>query len=349
MIETKAPGRICFFGDHQDYLTLPVIAGTIDRFIRIKGKPNGKEYLRLKLIDFNSEVRINLNEPLEILRKGDYLRSCLRVLKRSGISVNEGYEVEISGDIPINAGLSSSSALTVAWLKFLTKAAVPNKKFEDEQFAKWAYQSEVLEFNEAGGLMDQYTISIGGMIYINTLEASYKRLNVSLESLVIGVSGIEKNTQKILTKLKEGALKAIELVKEYNPNFNIHEAKKHDFYDLRKYLPFELHSYFYAAIFNHEITQHALLEFENPNPNINKISSLINAHQEILDKKLNNTPNKMINMMNAAENAGAKATKIVGSGGGGCFLAMTDLQNRKKVINAILGTDAVDAFSVNLI
>ena len=49
MIKTKAPGRICFFGDHQDYLNLPVIAGTIDRFIEIKGERNRKEYLRLKL------------------------------------------------------------------------------------------------------------------------------------------------------------------------------------------------------------------------------------------------------------------------------------------------------------
>jgi len=32
-VEVKAPGRICFFGDHQDYLGLPVIAATIDRYI----------------------------------------------------------------------------------------------------------------------------------------------------------------------------------------------------------------------------------------------------------------------------------------------------------------------------
>ena len=162
MIETKAPGRICFFGDHQDYLTLPVIAGTIDRFIRIKGEPNGKDYLQLKLINFDSELKINLKDPLKVLKKGDYLRSSIRVLKRNGIILKKGYNVEIKGDIPINAGLSSSSALTVAWLRFLVKAALPDNKFDDEQFARWAYESEVLEFNEAGGLMDQYTISIGG-------------------------------------------------------------------------------------------------------------------------------------------------------------------------------------------
>ena len=131
----------------------------------------GKEYLKLKLIDFDSQVKIDLNESMENLKKGDYFRSSMRVLKKNGIDINKGYDIEIKGNIPIKAGLSSSSALTVAWLRFLTKAAEPNNKFDDEQFAKWAYESEVLEFNEAGGLMDQYTISIGGMLYINTSNA----------------------------------------------------------------------------------------------------------------------------------------------------------------------------------
>ena len=349
MIKTKAPGRICFFGDHQDYLNLPVIAGTIDRFIEIQGEPNGEEYLQLKLIDFDSIIKINLNETLEILKNGDYLRSSIRVLKRNGIILTKGYDIQIKGNIPIKAGLSSSSALTIAWLRFIAKAAAPYKKFNDEQFARWAYESEVLEFNEAGGLMDQYTISIGGMLYINTTDASYKRLNASLGNLIVGDSGIEKKTQEILTRLKAGAQKAIEIVKKNDPNFKIQDAKKQDFYALRKNLPFELHPYFYAAIFNHEITKNALLELQEPNYDVIEIANLINAHQEILDKKLNNTPNGMIHMMNAAKNAGAKATKIVGSGGGGCFLAMTDSQDEGKVIDAILDAGAVNAFPVNLI
>ena len=218
-----------FFGDHQDYLNLPVIAGTIDRFIEIKGERNGKEYLRLKLIDFNSIIKINLNETLELIENGDYLRSSIRVLKRNGIILTEGYDIEIKGNIPIKSGLSSSSALTIAWLRFLTKAAVPDKKIEDEQFAKWAYESEVLEFNEAGGLMDQYTISIGGMLYIDTINASYKRLNVKLGNLIVGDSGIEKKTQEILTRLKGGAKKAIEILQKIIPTLRFKMQKNKTF------------------------------------------------------------------------------------------------------------------------
>ena len=40
MIKVSAPARICFFGDHQDYLNLPVIAGTINRYIQIEAEPS---------------------------------------------------------------------------------------------------------------------------------------------------------------------------------------------------------------------------------------------------------------------------------------------------------------------
>ena len=40
---SKAPGRVCLFGDHQDYLGLPIIACAIDRFIEIQGSENDSE------------------------------------------------------------------------------------------------------------------------------------------------------------------------------------------------------------------------------------------------------------------------------------------------------------------
>ena len=113
MIQLKVPARICFYGDHQDYLGLPVIAGTIDRFIQLKASPIPEKKFHIKLLDLNDEFVIDLKDGLKQVVQDDYFRSCMAVLKKEGFHFDEGYTIEVSGNIPVNAGLSSSSALVV--------------------------------------------------------------------------------------------------------------------------------------------------------------------------------------------------------------------------------------------
>ena len=44
-ITAVAPGRICLFGEHQDYLGLPVIAMAVDRDFRITHTPDDQTKL----------------------------------------------------------------------------------------------------------------------------------------------------------------------------------------------------------------------------------------------------------------------------------------------------------------
>ena len=78
----------------------------------------------------------------------------MEVLTKEGAVFTQGYTIEISGTIPVNAGVSSSSALVVAWLRFLIQAQEATWEVADSQIGEWAYQSEVIFFNQPGGLMD---------------------------------------------------------------------------------------------------------------------------------------------------------------------------------------------------
>ena len=160
MITVQAPARICFFGDHQDYLGLPVIAGTINRYIQIKAQPNRTSNYIIELTDLKEVKNINLNEDFNEIMYEDYFRSGMAVLIEQGAIFKQGYTIEISGTIPINAGVSSSSALVVAWLRFLLTAQEEQWNVTDAQIGAWAYHAEVLFFNQPGGLMDQYTICL---------------------------------------------------------------------------------------------------------------------------------------------------------------------------------------------
>ena len=90
MIKVQAPARICFFGDHQDYLNLPVIAGTINRFIHIEGELINEKSYSIHLVDIEEFRTIDLNNKIKKIQNGDYLLSVLEVLKKAGFFFNQG-------------------------------------------------------------------------------------------------------------------------------------------------------------------------------------------------------------------------------------------------------------------
>ena len=348
MISVKAPARICFFGDHQDYLDLPVIAGTINRYIYIQGKPNNKKAFFIQLTDVNIDVNINLNENFSLIEKDDYLRSVLFVLKKAGFTFEEGYDVEITGNIPINAGLSSSSSLVVAWIRFLLTSINRENEVSDKHIGEWAYAAEVTFFNQPGGLMDQYTIAQGGLLYIDTLSTKVQRLRADFGSLVIAESGIAKQTLSVLQNARSFGCAAIAAVESKVPGFNIHRANRREYKKHLSHVPQKYQDHWYAAIHNHLLTQKARTMLSAIYHDLSQLGTWMNAHQQILEDRIQNTPLVMQKQIRAAREAGALGAKIIGSGGGGCMVAMVSDNTKEKVIQAFLNTGAKKAYEISL-
>jgi len=342
-----APGRTCLFGDHQDYLGLPIIACAISRNIKLTAVENGLRVLNINKPDINVKRVINIDDPIESIEKGDHLLYALKVLKRYGCIPNKGYDVKFIGNLPINAGTSSSSAVVVSWVNFLIEAFGVDVKVTPEFVSQVAYESEVLEQGAPGGKMDQYSIGFGNIVYLETGdEFSYKIIDTPLEGIIIGESGIPKETVGLLTELREKTWFAIEEVKFKIKDFNIKDAKIED---LRKYLNCvsdKSQEYLYAAITNHDITKKALKEFENESPDFRKIGLLMNDHHNVLKNVLKITVPRIDDMIRAALSAGALGAKIVGSGGGGSIVVLASIGKEQLIINAIKRAGAKDAYQV---
>jgi len=169
-IASSAPGRICLFGEHQDYLGLPVIAMAIDLRIELRGRrrDDGDATLRIELPDLGRRDAFNPNEEPVYRHGRDYLPAAANVLRRLGLSWPAGYDIRVTSRIPINSGASSSSALQVAWVGFLLAAAGDARATDPLFVAEIAFQSEVAEFGSPGGMMDQFSTALGGMIYLET-------------------------------------------------------------------------------------------------------------------------------------------------------------------------------------
>ena len=346
-IISKAPGRICLFGDHQDYLDLPVIACSIDRMMQLEAIENGCNFFEVIFSDLNQKIEIPLEFDLQNIEKGDHLKAALKVLRRKKIVPKRGYKLIISSNIPINSGLSSSTALIIVWINFLFKA-FGKKSISPKEIAQIAYEVEVIEQKSSGGKMDHFTISLGNTIYLDTKTdkvTSYKKLDLEL---VVGVSGLVKDTLGSLNHLKLNAVKAIKQVQKKIPNFEIDNPQENTTSEILNLTDDDLKPYLYAAIKNFSITRAAKKEFEKKPLNINLIGKLMNEHHNILKTYLKITPPLINRMIENANRSGALGSKIVGSGGGGCIVAIADKNNKEKIINSIIKTGAKDAFSVNI-
>ncbi|MCY4253533.1 MAG: GHMP kinase [Flavobacteriaceae bacterium] len=348
-IHIRVPARVCLFGDHQDYLGLPVIAAAINRYITLTAQSIAERYFKIRLPDINQNRSIDIQHPIDALPPNDYFLSGIKLFQEQGVRFKQGYQITISSDIPINAGLSSSSALVVAWIRFLLSIQNKISKPSDLEIGKMAHQVEVSHFNQPGGIMDQYTISQRGMLYIDTTTRECTSFPKNLNYLIIADSGIEKRTLQVLLKAKTYALEAVQQVKNKYPNFDLLQSSVTDYKKYKDLVSQELQPYWYATIHNYSITLKAKALLQKVAINQQQIGQLINQHQDILQTCIQNTPIEMQNQIQRALQAGALGAKTVGSGGGGCIVALANQKTKNKVIRAFLGAGSKKAYPIEIV
>lgn len=322
-IKSSAPGRICLFGEHQDYMGFPVIAGAIDLKINIEGNVSEGDIIKINLLDLNKKIEFS-SKKIEYTIKRDYLKSSVKVLKKKNLFRPKSIDVFIEGNIPIQAGTSSSSALVVAWIGFLLGASqcFRNHLNDLNQIAELSYLAEVEEFEEKGGRMDHYVSALGGIVYIDFYRGAKPfKLPVSMKEFVLGDSLQPKPTIKTLKRIRKGQeqgfMELLKLIK-FKDNFHVKYEETKPYLnnicsDIRPYLK--------AALMNHEITDKARDEFLEKSPEIEKICDLMNKHHKILRDDLKISTPKIEKMIEKSLNAGALCAKINGSGEGGCMFA----------------------------
>ncbi len=315
----SAPGRICLFGEHQDYLMLPVIPCAISLRISVSGRRRNDSRIFVHLPNIGSRESFSL-EDAGYVRERDYFRSSVTVLRRHGFSFSSGLDCTVSGTIPINAGTSSSSALVVCWVRFLALMSDQCRELSASECARFAYEAEVLEFSEPGGMMDQYSTAFGGVTFIDfSPECKVTRLNPRLGAFVLGDSGEPKDTKKVLARVKDRVLDISRRLIAGFPHFSLLNATLDSILQLKSALSPEDYLLLEATVRNHGITLDARSVLESRTPDDARLGSLLNDHQAVLRDVLKISTPKIDAMIDAALSAGALGGKINGSGGGGCM------------------------------
>ncbi len=330
-MEITTPGRICLFGEHSDYLGLPIIAMAISLRAKIIGKKRTDNQVIIHKPDLNETETFSL-EDLSYTRSRDYFKSCIKTCQNEGLAFSSGFECEVSSQIPIRAGASSSSAINVSWIHFLSKMADNPVEWTQEKIGELTYQAESTEFNEPGGMMDQYTTAMGHIIHLESEpNISIQSLNPELGAFVLGDSEQPKDTMGILKRLNDSRTEILNILRAKNPDVNIHTMDSSTNLDN---LNSEQRKIYQGTVENRNLLRKALVELEKKEPSPQLIGKLLTELHVVLRDIFSISTPKIELMLDAAIKAGALGGKITGSGGGGCMFAYAP-NHPEKVAEAI--------------
>lgn len=150
----RAPGRVNLIGEHTDYHGLPVFPMAIQREIRIAFRPRPDRTVRLESLSGFEPRQFELLSPIPRYSAGDwgnYAKAAAQELLAHYPDLR-GADMLVEGDIPLAAGLSSSSALVVACALVLLESN--GIAWDRAKLAAWMADGERYVGTQGGG-MDQ--------------------------------------------------------------------------------------------------------------------------------------------------------------------------------------------------
>ncbi len=176
MITASSPGRLDVMGGIADYsgalvLQMPLREQTTVRLIRPRtdgiitvrsGNHVAEVAYKNLLVDVNMvdyDYTKRYFQHHKQLHWASYVVGCLLVLQKEKGIVPVGFDIEITSNVPIGKGVSSSAALEVATIKAL--AIYYNLVFEGTELPTLAQKVENLIVGAPCGLMDQLASYFG--------------------------------------------------------------------------------------------------------------------------------------------------------------------------------------------
>lgn len=127
-----APGRVNLIGEHIDYHGLPVLPMALRRRVEVAYRPRADRRIVAESASYGRR-EFEWSEGLTPVAAGDwenYLRAAAKAVGRQW-GVLHGVDATVTSDLPAAAGLSSSSALLVAFTLALLDANSRTASFEE--------------------------------------------------------------------------------------------------------------------------------------------------------------------------------------------------------------------------
>ena len=160
----RAPGRVNIIGEHTDYNEGWVLPGAMSRSVYLLVSKN--KTAQYWIAD-NIQEEYNGDTKTDEETKPLWVKLVYGALKVYGLQ-NESFNILIGGDLPVGAGVSSSSSMVCGLLFALQK--IFGKTESKEKIALLGSRVEREIIGLQGGIMDQYAIMLSKAHHVMFLD-----------------------------------------------------------------------------------------------------------------------------------------------------------------------------------
>ena len=177
----SAPGRVNLIGEHIDYSQGFVLPFAISFRTTAQIRRRDDQVIRIRSKQQIDDVISSSISALAPGSQGGWERYVLGVMWALGI--NKGVDIEIDGEVPLGAGLSSSAALECAVATGLNELF--SLGFDKKQLALLAQKAENVYVGVPCGIMDQ-SVSLmaqsGNALLLDCRDLSTEQIPIDLAS-----------------------------------------------------------------------------------------------------------------------------------------------------------------------
>ena len=195
IVTARAPGRVNLIGEHTDYNDGFVLPAAIDRTIEFAARPRNDNVIYTYSTNFRDHVEFRLDaiEKDEAHPWSNYLRGVLKFLQESGYRLT-GADIVFGGNVPREAGLSSSAAVEVGAVVLVMKLF--QIELEPMEVVRLARRAENEFVKVPCGVMDQFACAMGKSdqaLFLDCRDLSYRYVPLSPRvKLVVCYSGLRR-------------------------------------------------------------------------------------------------------------------------------------------------------------
>ena len=285
----SAPGKVILFGEHFVVYGVKAILCSINKRVTVTAEKTSE-----RKISINSKIgKLELEPDKPISEINSPLKPFYYLANKSIENKDSGIRIQIDSEIPLGAGLGSSSACCVAGAAAIFKLFGNISK---EEVLKLAIEAERTIFENTSGA-DCTVCTYGGIMEYDKNKGFKKIEHEPNFQLVIINSNMEHSTQSMVSKVKEFENKNKE---EFSKLSNLESKLVEDVLKLVK---------------------------ENK---IHEIGQKMNQNQEYLENI--GISNKELTKIIKIGQESSFGAKITGSGGGGCIFALTNESNLQNIL-----------------